>query len=187
MSVGADTRANTMGWCALERGHVALLEPLAQLGDAFVGVGAVAFIIEATELVPSQATTQERGVSMGVDTKANTGRGGALERGHGTALEPLAQLGDALGGVGAATEFIEATDIVVGQAAMGRVVSMGADTKANTRGGGGGSALDLGDHRLLEDGSEHGNALDSDEVAFETARDGQDGNGERVGVSMGPD
>ena len=70
--MGADTRANTMGWCAPERGHVALLEPLAQLGDALRGVGAAAFIIEAAELVPGQAATRERGVSMGADTKANT-------------------------------------------------------------------------------------------------------------------
>ena len=70
--MGADTRANTMGWCTLERGHVALLEPLEQLGDALGGVGAAAFIIETTELVPGQAATRERGVSMGADRKANT-------------------------------------------------------------------------------------------------------------------
>ena len=50
-------------------------------------------------------------------TKANTGRGGSLERGHGAALEPLAQLGDGLGGVGAVTLFIEVAELVVGQAA----------------------------------------------------------------------
>ena len=41
------------------------------------------------------------GVSMGADTRASGGGGGALERGHGAALEPLAQLGDALRTVGA--------------------------------------------------------------------------------------
>ena len=56
---GADTRANTMGWCALERGYVALLEPLAQLGEALGGVGAVTELIEAAELVPGQAATRE--------------------------------------------------------------------------------------------------------------------------------
>ena len=75
-------------------------------------------------------------VSAGADTKANTlGAGGALQRGHGALLERLAQLGDALGGVGAAAILIEATDLVVGQAAsMGgsESVSRGADTKANT-------------------------------------------------------
>ena len=43
------------------------------------------------------------------------------------------------------------------------------------------------DLRLLEDGGERGGALGSDAVAPETASEGQDGNGERVGVSMGAD
>ena len=63
VSMGADTRANTMGWCALERGHHVLLEPLAQLGDPLSGVGAAAFIIEAAELVPAQAATGARSVN----------------------------------------------------------------------------------------------------------------------------
>ena len=46
--------------------------------------------------------------------------GGALQRGHGAPLEPLAQLGDALGGVGAVTIIIEAVEPVVAQAAKGR-------------------------------------------------------------------
>ena len=46
--------------------------------------------------------------------------GGALERGHGAALERLAQLGDALGGVGAAAAPVKATEMVTGQAAKGR-------------------------------------------------------------------
>ena len=46
--------------------------------------------------------------------------GGALERGHSASLEPLAQLGDALRGVGAAAELIEAAELVTGQAAKGR-------------------------------------------------------------------
>ena len=76
---------------------------------------------------------------MGVDRKANTrgGRGGrALERGHGAPLEPLAQFGDAVGGVGALAFPIEAADLIAGQAAkVGSVaVSMGADTKANISG-----------------------------------------------------
>jgi hypothetical protein len=48
---------------------------------------------------------------------------------------------------------------------------MGADKKANTLWGGG--ALELGDLRLLEDGSERGSALGSDTVASETARQGR--------------
>ena len=51
----------------------------------------------------------------------------------------------------------------------------------------GGGALQLLDLRLLEDGGERGGALGSDVVAPETASEGQDGNGERVGVSMGAD
>ena len=45
--------------------------------------------------------------------------GGALERGHGAPLEPLAQLRDALGGVGAIAERVEAAELIVGQTAMG--------------------------------------------------------------------
>ena len=61
-------------------------------------------------------------VSRGADTKANTfGGGGALERGNGAPLEPLAQLGDALRGVGASSYLrIEAAEKVEGQAANGR-------------------------------------------------------------------
>ena len=46
---------------------------------------------------------------------------------------------------------------------------MGADTKANTISGG---ALEVGNHCLLEDGSERGGALVSDHVVFETASEG---------------
>jgi hypothetical protein len=51
----------------------------------------------------------------------------------------------------------------------------------------GGGALQFLDLRLLEDGGEHGGTLISDVVATKTASEGQDGNGERVGVSMGAD
>jgi hypothetical protein len=50
-------------------------------------------------------------------------------------------------------------------------VSMGADS-ARKRTLWGSSALETGDHRLLEDGSECGGALDSDAVDPQTARDG---------------
>ena len=52
---------------------------------------------------------------------------------------------------------------------------MGADTKANTIWGGG--ALELGDSRLFEDGSERGGALVSNVVAFDTASEGGMGMG----------
>ena len=57
--------------------------------------------------------------------------GGALERGHSASLEHLAQLGDALRGVGAFANRVDAAELVVGQTAMRRMLSMGADTKAN--------------------------------------------------------
>ena len=73
-------------------------------------------------------------MSRGADTKANTGDCGALERGYGASLEPLAQLGDALRSVGATALPIEAAEAVFGQTAKGRrSVSMGIDTKANAR------------------------------------------------------
>ena len=60
--------------------------------------------------------------------KQTLGGGGALQRGHSAPLERLAQLGDALGGVGAAAIRIEATDLVVGQAA-----SMGGSESVSGR------------------------------------------------------
>ena len=74
---------------------------------------------------------------MGADTKANTlWGGGAPERGHGAPLERLAQLGEALDGVGASVVIINAAELVSVQPAKGRRgVSMGADTKANILGG----------------------------------------------------
>ena len=60
-------------------------------------------------------------MSTGADTKANTlWGGGAPERGHGTPLERLAQLGDALRGVGAPAIMINAAELVVVQAAKER-------------------------------------------------------------------
>ena len=52
----------------------------------------------------------------------------------------------------------------------GVAVSMGADMKANAWGFGGGGALEVGDHRLLEDGSKRGGALVSDDIVPDTAR-----------------
>ena len=62
--------------------------------------------------------------------------GGAPERGHGASLERLAQLGDALGGVGAAAATVKAAELVSAKLPREGGVSMGADTKANARGGG---------------------------------------------------
>ena len=46
--------------------------------------------------------------------------GDAPERGHGASPERLAQLGDALGGVGAVAMNVDAAELVAGQAAKGR-------------------------------------------------------------------
>ena len=51
----------------------------------------------------------------------------------------------------------------------------------------GGGALQLLDLRLLEDRGERGGARGSDAVVRDTASEGQDRNGEKVGVSMGTD
>ena len=56
---------------------------------------------------------------------------GVLERGYGASLEPLAQLGDALRGVGATPLVVEAAELVTGQAAkLGKSVSWGIDREA---------------------------------------------------------
>ena len=118
--MGADTKANTLwGGGAPERGHSTPLERLAQLGDALGGVGAAAVIVDAAQLVIAQAATREEGVSTGADTSDSSGGCDALKRGHGAPLEPLAELGDALSGVGATAEQVEAAELVVGQSTMG--------------------------------------------------------------------
>ena len=61
---------------------------------------------------------------------------GALERGDGTAPEPLAQLGDALGAAGAVTIVADAAELVVTQAALARVrVGGGASGARDKRAG----------------------------------------------------
>ena len=49
--------------------------------------------------------------------------GGALEQGHGTPLEPLAQLGDALCSIGALAAVVDAAELVIAQAATGKSVN----------------------------------------------------------------
>ena len=60
----------------------------------------------------------EQACHKALTLKRTLGGGGAPERGHGAPLERLAQLGDALSGVGAAPG-IDATERVAGQAANG--------------------------------------------------------------------
>ena len=129
MSTPADKDTNTLwgGNGAPEVVDLRLLEDGGERGGEVVARGSVA--------VETAGEDGERAaLSRGADTKARTlgARGGALERGHGAPLEPLAQLGDALRSV---SPVIGATEHVAVQAAKERRrgVSMGADTKANIR------------------------------------------------------
>ena len=64
VSMGADRKANTVwGGGALERGHGAPLERLAQLGDALSSVCAFAILVDAAELVKRQAAKGRRRVN----------------------------------------------------------------------------------------------------------------------------
>ena len=74
---------------------------------------------------------------MGAEKQANTRAGAAPECGHGARLEPLAQLGDALGGVGARTIFVDVAEPVTAQTAKGGGVPR-ALTRKRTLGWGGG-------------------------------------------------
>ena len=83
--MGIDRKSYTRAHRAPQRGHGALLEPLAQLGDALSGVLALKISVEAAELVIVQTARCGVAVSMGADTKANTRElvrspGGLLER-----------------------------------------------------------------------------------------------------------
>ena len=61
--MGANTKAKHRSGGALERGNRAFLERLAQLGDTLGGVGALAVIVDAAELVTAQAATGRRSVN----------------------------------------------------------------------------------------------------------------------------
>jgi len=118
-------------------------------------------------------------LSAGADRSKGFGAGGALEVSDIRLVED--QLGSTL-----VSDVVELQTVSEEQSGDGERsgVSRGADAKANTQGC---NALEPGDLRLLEDGSERRGALVSDVVEFETASKGWDGNGERVGVSMGVD
>ena len=65
---------------------------------------------------------------MGADKNASDRGGGALERGHGAPVEPLAELGDALSGVGAVAVLVKPTELIIAKTARGVKVSEGPDT-----------------------------------------------------------
>ena len=121
---------------------------------------------------------REKACQWALTQKRTLSGGGALEDGDHSLLEDGCERGGAL-----VSDLVPPDTAKHGQGWGGeRVrVSMGADTKANPLGGG---ALEVGDHSLLEDGSERGGALGSDGIVRDTASDVRDGKGE-IGVSTG--
>jgi len=115
------TRKQTLwGGGALEDGNLRPLEEGSKRNSAIVSD-----VVARETAQHGRGWGGERaGMSTGVDTKSNTWGAGALERGHGAPLEPLAQLGDAQGGVGTADItiiiLVEAAEPVFTQAAKGR-------------------------------------------------------------------
>ena len=104
---------------------------------------------------------------MGADRKANTRAGGALElRDHASCLEDLAASAEAPLSPMRCTPRLQS----VGRWQSERQACQWALTQKRTLWGGG--ALEVGDHRLLEDGSERGGALVSDVVDRDTASEG---------------
>ena len=103
----------------LQRGVA--LETLCESGSSFRAES----IFRETASVGAEAGAE--GCQWALTKVSTLGRGGALERGHGTPLEPLAQLRDALRGVCALEHYssvgsmvrFEAAELVVGQTAMG--------------------------------------------------------------------
>eukprot|EP00964_Phaeocystis_antarctica_P009108 scaffold4936_cov73-Phaeocystis_antarctica.AAC.3 len=90
-----------------------------------VGVSERGGALVADGIVPD--TARDGGGSKRAGADRGAWGGGALQRGHGAPLEPLAQLDDALGGVGALTELVDATELVVGQTAKERGYCQCAD------------------------------------------------------------
>ena len=87
------------GGGALERGDLRLLEDGSERGGA-LGSDAVAARLQAGWWAGEREACQRA-----LTQKRTLWGGGALERGHGAALERLAQLGDALGRVGAVADM----------------------------------------------------------------------------------
>eukprot|EP00964_Phaeocystis_antarctica_P008679 scaffold4697_cov58-Phaeocystis_antarctica.AAC.5 len=158
VSTGVDTKANT--WVCGERGALQLLEHAVLLDAARYddcGGDAEPLLREVDPLGRLLALELVDLKRVTVDTAK--GRGMLSERG------------------GALV-----SDLIVSETVSGK---WRGDAESKRFGGGG--ALQIGDHRLVEDGGERSDALVSDAVASETASEGQDGNGERVGMSMGAD
>ena len=153
---------------ALERGDGGPHEPLAQLGDALGGVGAVALAVDAAELVVGQAATGKEVVSTGADMKANTS--GAVAHSRLVIFVSLRMAASAV----APWALMLLPPRLRARGRMGtvRACQWALTQKQTLRGGG---ALEVGDLRLIEDGSKRSDALVSDAVASETVSKGQDG------------
>ena len=129
---------------------------------------------------------------MGIARKANTRGRGALERGHGTPLETLAQLGDALRSVGPLSILEAAQRVCVQAVSMTKEEcqgSRGVDRKANSRPvrATGGLLQGLQRRVALEALRESSCSFGTELVVVETAGEGRSGNGERTAVSTGAD
>ena len=123
MSAGADTKANTLELVRVpssllqrfQRGVA--LEALRESGSSFRAEAV------ARETASMGAGSGAEGYQWALTRKRTPLGGDAPERGHGAPLEPLAQLGDAQGRVGALDIafifFIDAAEPVAIQAAKG--------------------------------------------------------------------
>ena len=132
--MGADTKANARH---LVRAPGGLLERL-QRGVALQALRERSSCIGTKSIVPETASVGEEAAAEKcqralTEKRTLSGRGGcALERGHGAPLESLAQLGDALRGVGAVTPEVYATELVERQTAMRRMWCQWALTQKQT-------------------------------------------------------
>ena len=77
------------------------------------------WLAQRLQRVGVRSVAREQVCQRALTGKQTLGGGGALQRGHGAPLEPLAQLGDALRGVGAVAMTVDAAELVVAQPAKG--------------------------------------------------------------------
>ena len=131
--MATDTKGNTLGAGAREVGDLCLHE------DGTNRSGTLSSDVIASETA-SEGWSGEA-MRKQVCQRALTGKqtlvggGGALERGHSAPLEPLEQLGDALGGIGALVVITEATELVASQpAGQGGCVNGWPHHRANRMG-----------------------------------------------------
>ena len=98
-------------------GDLRLLEDGSERGGAFVSD----VVLKETEKGVGEAgKAREQACQRALTERRTLGRVGAPQRGHGAPPEPLAELGDALGGVGAVATKIDAAELVEAQAAKER-------------------------------------------------------------------